>query len=256
MDKIVKKIAVLGFLLLLMIACNIPTIGQSTSSFPEPDLTMTALFAQATLLTPAFQPQGTDTPGLQVESSNTPEATMTFTNTTAPTTTPSITPSATFTNTTAALPSRAGGYFVAQYLSSPPVIDGIWDEWSTTVYPAGSVVFGAANWTGVDDLDASFRVGWDYNNLYISAKVKDDVYTQNAVGQDIYMGDSLELLLDRDLYGDFYSSELNTDDYQLGISPGKPDTGGTKEAVLWFPRAGNGSRAASGDWSGWRIGTV
>lgn len=96
--------------------------------------------------------------------------------------------------------------------------------------------FGLNNWTDRTDLEGSFRIGWDNDNLYIAVKVIDDKYVQQASGYDIYMGDSIEILLDRDLAGDFFGTELNADDFQLGISPGNPNTNGVKEAYLWFPK--------------------
>jgi hypothetical protein len=98
------------------------------------------------------------------------------------------------------------------------------------------------NWKNGSDLEGSFRLGWDQNYLYLAVKIIDDVYVQNAGGQDIFLGDSIELLLDKDLLGDFYSTSLSQDDFQLGISPGNPDVNGTKEAYLWFPANIAGSR--------------
>ncbi len=162
----------------------------------------------------------------------TPEPSLTFTST--------VTPTATLTGTP--LPNRGGGTFFATYLYSPPVIDGVWDEWSNTAYNCNAVVYGAGERSGETDLGASLRIGWDWNNLYLATKITDDVYAQNASGQDLYKGDSLELLFDSYLYEDFYWAEMSGDDYQLGISPGKPDVNGTKEAVAWFPRSGGGAR--------------
>ncbi len=133
---------------------------------------------------------------------------------------------------------------MAKYLSTPPAIDGDWSEWKdiTTEYPANAVVYGNNNWTNDTDLASSFHIGWDDNNLYIAVKVRDDVYVQNATGADIYKGDGLELLLDTNLKEDFYYTQLSPDDFQLGISPGRPDPDGTKEAYLWFPSNIAGAR--------------
>jgi hypothetical protein len=104
------------------------------------------------------------------------------------------------------------------------------------------VVYGANRREGADDLEASFRVGWDDDYLYLAVKVLDDAYVQNASGEDLFMGDSLELLLDVDLLGDYGSSALSADDYQLGISPGRPDVDGEREAYLWYPSNWSGAR--------------
>lgn len=127
-------------------------------------------------------------------------------------------------------------------MNPPPVIDGVWDEWTSKAYPANAIVFGRNNWTGSADLEPSFRVAWDNTNLYLAVKVFDDVYVQNATGKDLFRGDSIELLFDNNLVGDFSVSSLNGDDYQLGVSPGNPDTDGAKEAYLWFPADQAGSR--------------
>jgi hypothetical protein len=79
-------------------------------------------------------------------------------------------------------------------------------------------------------------VGWDLSNLYIAAKVRDGKYVQISQGENIFKGDSLEILVDLDLLGDFTSTRLSGDDYQIGISPGRPDiASGNREAYLWFP---------------------
>ena len=153
---------------------------------------------------------------------------------------------------------RPGGNYTASKLGTPPKLDGVWDEWQSTKYPMTSVVWNrnSNSWSGADDLEGSFRVGYDAQYLYIAVKALDDIYSQNASGADLYKGDSVEILLDAGLGGDYYSQELSADDYQLGISPGKPDPSGTREAYLWFPRSSAGSRSsvniaavsASGTW--------
>jgi hypothetical protein len=128
-------------------------------------------------------------------------------------------------------------------MSTAPTIDGVWDEWTSQAYPANAIVFGANNWGGPDDLEPSFRVGWNNNNLFLAVKVYDDVYVQNATGQDLFKGDSIELLFDNNLFGDYLTASLNADDYQIGFSPGNPNTSGTREAYLWFPADQAGSRS-------------
>jgi hypothetical protein len=203
-------------------------------------MTMTALFAPpGNIATPTlYAPLVTQLP-TAIETSTqtaTPEATDTPTPTETPTSTPSATWSPCY---------RSGEKFYANYFSSPPVIDGDWSEWSSTQYPATYVFYGTGAWANSDDLSASFQLGWDYQNLYVAAKVGDDRYVQNASGQDIYKGDSLEILLDTNLCGDYYHTDNSGDDYQLGISPGNPDVNGNREAFLWFPRSQAGSRSAA-----------
>jgi hypothetical protein len=249
-EKVKTQIKILlacSALLLGILACNLP-FSQGPSEFPAtPNATMTALFAQATLLTPSFILQ-TETPQSPTQSTS-PQDTPTEQ---SPIVISSFTPSATTgvipshtpppTATEVVTPERSSGAFKAVHLNSPPTVDGNWDEWTSTQFPANYVVYGLENWEGKDDLSSSFRIGWDNNNLYIAVKVVDDKYVQNASGANIYKGDSIEILLDTDLYSDFNSTELSSDDYQLGISPGNPQPGGTMQAYLWYPSSTAGER--------------
>lgn len=249
-----RIVLAVGMLAAGILSCNLPwSEATSDAEFPPtPNDTMTALFARATVLTPDFSGEKeitltpsailiSPTPGTPTERVE-PTISPTITHTITPTLAESLTVTPPPTLTTDLIPNRPSGYFVASYLSSPPTIDGDWSDWGTLQYPARYVVFGLGNWMDKSDLEGSFRIGWDANNLYIAVKVNDDIYAQNATGQDIWKGDSIEILLDVDLYNDFYSTSLSADDYQLGISPGKPDTNGPKEAVLWFPSSISGSR--------------
>ncbi len=160
-----------------------------------------------------------------------------------PTATP-VTPTATSVPPTATLPTtRSGLNVIAAYTGTPPTLDGDWGEWSAKQYPCNFVVFGDK---GADQaFEGSFRVAWDKNNLYIAAKVHDDNYVQEATGQYIYKGDSLEILLDTNLTGDFFTRALDGDDYQLGISPGQKSTvNNNPEAYLWFPSGRAGSQSS------------
>jgi hypothetical protein len=266
MLKKIRSIFVIGTLVVGILACNLPGFAQLPfSNTSTPDITMTALFAA--LLTP--------TPGqmIAVTDTNVPQPTQTeqatITSTAAPTTTDTSLPP-TSTNTPlppifiptplppVILPQRGNGTFVIPYMYTSPALDGSWNGFSSPIFSANTLVYRLSTWTGPDDLSSSFRLGWDNQYLYVAAKVHDDKYVQNSTGSNIYKGDSIEVLLDTDFYGDFYSQQLNYDDYQLGISPGNPDTKGTKEAFLWFPRDISGSRShvkiGSDMWqSGYRV---
>lgn len=227
-------LAGLVILMLAALACNFP--GQSaapTPSEPTPNLTMTALFEIVTRQMTLPPPIPTATPQPQSPTFTPPplpSATNTFP---PPTAAPSFTPISDL---------RPAGKVTAAFLSTAPTLDGIWDEWKTTAYPMKQVVYGKENHTGKDDLEGSFRIGWDNTYLYLAVKVIDDKYVQNATGIDIFKGDSIELLLDVDLMGDLASRELNSDDYQLVISPGKGSTEGTMEAYLYYPTGKAGAR--------------
>jgi len=246
-----KKKFLLGLSVLVGVtfACSAPFQVQPTQPGPSPiDETLTAVFkvfytstaialqvSSATLppsTTPSptftLQPSNTTVPPTQIPSdTKTPKPTKTSA---PPTETPE--PNA-----------RKGTSVGVSFLNQPPVLDGVWDEWTTKAYPATNLVFGAGQWSGKNDLGASFRIGWDYRYLYLAVKVGDDTYVQNDSGANIYKGDSIEILLDTDVQGDFESGQLNSDDFQLGISPGSPDPGNHPEAYLWFPRNVAGPRS-------------
>jgi hypothetical protein len=246
-----RVLLVLAALLAIQLACNLPAQSTDATQIPAPNQTLTALFAITPDqdATPTLPPVVTAT----LVSGSNPTATqapiLAETATSAPTTAaqPTTAPTATSVPPTAApqftptIPDmRPRGGVVAKYMSTPPTIDGDWSEWKDkhTEYPATNVVYGRENWTGPDDLAASFYVGWDDNNLYIAVKVRDDQYVQNMSGENIFQGDSVEILLDTKLKEDFYYTQLSPDDFQLGLSPGRgvggPDTD-TKEAYRWFP---------------------
>ena len=234
----------------LLAACSFPAPTQSTQE-PSitPNLTMTALFSTPfpTQPLPTQTLQGIVTATSQPTAipSETVAPTTPATATAVPPTSTPVPPTATSKPPTATLDTshRAGTSFQAQLLSKAPVINGDWTDFPQRDYTAQLVVFGKQNWTGSDDLSGSFRVAWDKNYLYIAAKVRDDVYVQNATGVELFKGDSLEILVDTNISGDFFVQQTNSDDYQLGISPGRPDVNGTREAWLWQPTNVAGTRS-------------
>jgi hypothetical protein len=238
---------------LLATACNYSTGGTTTYVVVTSNATLTALFDTSKNIPATVTPY-------YVIVTNTPSpatATAVPTNTTVPTSTTvptaTLVPSAT-PNLFPPPPSapnagqasgRSGTLMKAGFISTTPVIDGSWDDWKdyTTQYPMTAVVFGRNNWTGADDLSASYAAAWDYNYLYVGVKVHDDVYAQHATGADIYKGDSIEILLDKNLNSDYYTQSLNSDDYQLGISGGNSSAGIAPSAYMWFPTAWSGPRS-------------
>ena len=228
---------------IVLTACNMPGIKSNPTPilFPTPNFTMTALFSKDAEIPPTITPAVAVT---EVETA-VPEATATSSQ---PSNTPvvytatametsAVTKSATPTEVSA---TRGGDWVSAKYLSTAPTIDGVWDEWDTTQYVSSYVVYGSSNWKSKEDLSSSFRVGWNNEYLFIALKVYDDTYAQKETGQDLYKGDSIEVLLDTNLYGDLNYAALSADDYQIGISPGINDINGEKEAYLWFPNSKSG----------------
>ncbi len=172
-----------------------------------------------------YDPNASPTPPPTIPSGYSPAATSAYS-------TPTIT----------SLPptARAGSETIA--IQFTPTIDGDWGEWPNAEMASGYVVFGGANWVNANDLNSSFKTAYDVNYLYIAARVIDDIYAQNATGHDIYLGDGLEILLDTNLAGDYNIKTLSSDDYQLGISPGKGAIAGAKEAYIWYPKNAQGTR--------------
>lgn len=226
-----------GLLLLALFGCNLPRPTPTPGiDFPTPNLTMTALFSPGGILGTSTPPAATD-PNTDPSGAGTPVSGATpgpvITSTSSGSSTPTVSGTGVI---------RANARFTATFLDTPPVLDGIWDEWTNAAYPARSVVYGANQRENTEDLEVSFRVGWDRDFLYLAVKVIDDRYVQNATGVLLYQGDSIEVQFDADLEGDLTVNSLNNDDFQLGISPGRPDTAGAREAYLWNPSNLAGAR--------------
>ena len=146
---------------------------------------------------------------------------------------PSVEPSA----TPGDLARPNGLIFHALHFSAPPTVDGDLSEWGGLADVIDQVVFQPANWSGTGDNSATFVLAWDVNNFYIAVQVKDEVRAQTQRDALIFKGDSLELLLDTNLAGDFADAKLSNDDFQLGLSPGDLTTGNPPpQPYLWFPK--------------------
>lgn len=229
-----KPLFLLTLLGMVFLSCNLPT---QEVIFPT-GTPIAVLPTETTVFVLTQPPTQTLPPALTATASSIPPTAIpTLTATSVPLPTHTLTP--TFLPTVTQTPQTRQSS-AAAYLSSAPRMDGPWDDWNTTQYPLKYVVFRAANWSGESDLQASYRVGWDSSYLYLAVKVFDDVYAQNESGANMYLGDSLELLLSTTPYADSAASGLTSHSYQIGISPGKGDLGEDTEAYLWFPKAKEG----------------
>lgn len=174
---------------------------------------------------------------------------------TTPAPLPNTNPPPTFvpaTSTSAPAPTTGGpvvrpnGTVIhAKALAVAPTIDGNLQEWGTLPNTIDKIVFNPGNWSGVADQSVSFAVGWDATFLYFAGSVTDDVHVQTQKGEVLYRGDSLELQLDANLAGDFTETRINSDDYQLGLSPGNFSTL-PPEMYLWNPAGLKGVPAGVG----------
>jgi hypothetical protein len=231
-------VVVFGFLVPLACAGSTPT----PQPFPGgPNLTLTALFKS--LVTPE---PGEETPAAPVASPPA-EATQAPTAPAAPTDAPTQAPTAEATAvpspapTLTSAPARSGPIARAVFLSIPPTIDGSLSDLGGEIYLINTVVYGKDSHMSNVDASGRFLVSWDSQYLYVGVEVMDDVFVQNATGNQIYKGDCIELLFDAFLGADFQSSELSDDDYQLGLTPGRGQIGVNKENWLWYPRGKSGA---------------
>jgi len=229
--------------------CYLPGL-QPVAATPAGNLTMTAfarlLETHQPTASPTAKVQSTKAPSASEVPPATPESSATPKPTLPPPTStttaaPSITPSPTISHAGPGM--RSGTSIAAEYLTDPPNINGDFSDWDSRIYQASSVVYGAANRSNDADLSSTVMVGWTENYLYIGARVKDKIYVQNATGEDIFKGDSVEILLDTNVSGDYYYNQLSLDDYQLGVSPGNPRKNKNPEAYLWYPNNIAGSRS-------------
>lgn len=122
---------------------------------------------------------------------------------------------------------------------TPPTINGDLGDWSEFPYLINQPVYRPENWSGMTDQSATFALAWDSTSLYLGAQIIDDVHVQTQHGETLFRGDSLEMLLDANLSGDYDSAKLSSDDFQLGLSPGS-FAGDEPEAYLWFPTSQKG----------------
>jgi hypothetical protein len=106
-------------------------------------------------------------------------------------------------------------------------IDGDLSEWKDMepVYPAVEILRDFSR-TG-DFKDAEFFLGWDSDNIYIAARVKDDSMVNNYRGNDIWNGDAIEVFIETDPENDPTMHSYDYDTWQFLFSPtnadGKPD---------------------------------
>ena len=132
-----------------------------------------------------------------------------------------------------------GAVLSAMRRDTPPNIDGNQDDWPAELpYAIDQIVFGQGAWVDTGDQSGAFNVLWDQFNLYLYVVVTDDSHVQADSGQTLYRGDSLELQFDADLAGDFSTTALNEDDYQIGLSPGASRA--SPENYFWNPMARRG----------------
>lgn len=223
LDQSMKiSILLLAALTLVLVGCTLPGASSPTPfSFPTPDLTLTAMFGGSASPAPAAA-TSTRTPVVQATleaSATAPEPTARPSDTLAP-------------GTTDTRPN--GSPIEARQLGSAPTIDGDLSDWTRSSGELENVVFGASNWSGDSDVSATYYIGWTSDALYLAVRVTDDHLVQVSSGSQMFKGDIVEIQLDRDLEGDFFSNSLSGDDFQIGLSPGNFGSIGP-ETWRWYP---------------------
>jgi hypothetical protein len=135
-----------------------------------------------------------------------------------------------------------GNPILAYRVEQPPVLDGNLDlasEWTGVQGSIRHVTFQPENWSGPDDLSGRFYCAWDESFLYLGLDIRDDQHVQAASGEELYLGDDVEIQIDADLLGDWGDTELSDDDGQLGLAVRDP-LSGQYDAFLWRPPARKG----------------
>ena len=239
MKHSIKLLIVVLLIAFTATSCNLPfQNGGETPPQVTPNMTLTALFDTSHNIPATITPgvaNPTEMPALPTVAVPTNTAWPTFTlvpvvvsTQVPPTPDPMI---------------RPGGSFVAKYVTTAPVLDGTYEEWiaKTEKYKLPYRVYGASKWKDQADLEGAFGAVWDNTNLYISVKVTDDSYNQRKSGELLYNGDSVEILIDGNLYGDYYVQKLDGDDFQIGLSAGNPAASITPEAYIWYPSGKKGT---------------
>jgi hypothetical protein len=221
---------------IMLSACSVLGAASPTPfTFPTPNLTHTAIFASSPSETPpvpTLSPlEASQTPVLsQATSTVLPGSPGTTEAVASPTVTASLAPGTTDT--------RPNGVPVtAAFLTTAAIIDGNLGEWSSTSYIANQALsYANSGWTGAADLSATYYLAWDAEALYLAVQRTDDTFVQVSTGRYMYKGDDVEIQLDVNLAGDYSSTSLSADDFQIGLSPGNFGSL-PPEAHLWFPRS-------------------
>jgi hypothetical protein len=136
-------------------------------------------------------------------------------------------------------PDANGGVIEAYYTNTPPTIDADLTDWDSPL--VDDVPYDV--W-GDTDNDARFTLKWDHDNLYLAVEVEDDNLFQSTTdGSVMYKGDSVEILLDKELKEDYCNTWMDDDDYQLGLTPGDlPTPSSSPAAWLWYPLTIKGTK--------------
>jgi len=116
-----------------------------------------------------------------------------------------------------------------------PIIDGSISEWE--FFDEASIsnpTIKKENFTNLRDCSGIYYTCWDDTNFYLAVQVVDDVFNQSFTGNQINKGDSLSIIFDTDLAGDFSIPFYSSDDLQIDLSAGN-FAGIPAEAFIYYP---------------------
>lgn len=165
------------------------------------------------------------------------------TTTTTANTTTAVTSTVTSTaapTTTAAAIVAEPGVAVAVPFTTAPAIDGDDGDWGERVeHTTDDLVFrnsliqnGTVARLGTNG-SAVVLLGWDADNLYVFASVRDDVVSQPNTGNQIWRGDAITLNIAVGDQGSDASEDPDGNDFQLTLSPGDPAAGTAPGSVIF-----------------------
>lgn len=86
-----------------------------------------------------------------------------------------------------------------------------------------------ANWRGEEDLSGKAWIGWDEDNFYFIAEIRDDIFHQPYFGKDIWKGDCIQLAFRPAGVADYTTYEGV---YEFGIALGPSG----EEVYQWTPQ--------------------
>jgi hypothetical protein len=87
---------------------------------------------------------------------------------------------------------------------------------------------------GEADLHAKLSLGYSQKSLFVRAEIADDYPLHNGkTGADIWNGDCIELCISLDKDADPEREFFGSKDFQIGLSPGKPDQGIKPSIWAW-----------------------
>jgi len=106
-------------------------------------------------------------------------------------------------------------------------------------------------WNGKNDLSADIYLLWDDENLYVAARVFDDVpFVNNKEASEIWNGDCIEITLGANESADPERTFIQKGDYQIGLSPGNNKDIKPSEWIWRKEDYAGGIEVASGGFEG------